>query len=195
LFELLKSGIDVNFAEQKSHLRNQYRQKRKVHRTDVAYTHLMDSPEFKSARVIASYISYGDEPNTIDLNEAILKSGKKLLLPRINSDTDVPSLDWVPWHGDTSQLTSRGKILEPIGDADNETVSIDVVITPALQIDLQGYRLGQGGGYYDRALSRLTAWKVALIFPEEISTELLPREEHDIPVDAYATDEKIVRIN
>jgi 5-formyltetrahydrofolate cyclo-ligase len=195
LFELLKSGIDVNFAEQKSHLRNHYRQKRKVHRTDVAYTHLLDSPEFQSARVIASYISYGDEPNTIDLNEAILKSGKKLLLPRINSDTDVPSLDWVSWHGDTSQLTSRGKILEPIGEADNETESIDVVITPALQIDLQGYRLGQGGGYYDRALSRLTAWKVALIFPEEISTELLPREEHDIPVDAYATDKKIVRIN
>jgi 5-formyltetrahydrofolate cyclo-ligase len=195
LFELLKSGIDVNFAEQKSHLRNHYRQKRKVHRTDVAFTHLMDSPEFQSARVIASYISYGDEPNTIDLNKAILKSGKKLLLPRINSDTDVPSLDWVQWHGDTSQLTSRGKILEPIGEADNEIESIDVVITPALQIDLQGYRLGQGGGYYDRALSRLTAWKVALIFPEEISTELLPREEHDIPVNAYATNEKIVRIN
>ena len=69
------------------------------------------------------------------------------------------------------------------------------MIAPALQIDLQGYRLGQGGGYYDRALSRLTAWKVALIFPEEFSTELLPREEHDIPVNAYATNEKIVRIN
>ena len=195
MFELLKSGIDVNFAEQKSHLRNHYRQKRKVHRTDVAFTHLMDSPEFQSARVIASYISYGDEPNTIDLNEAILKSGKKLLLPRINSDTDLSSLDWVSWHGDTSQLTSRGKILEPIGEADNEIESIDVVITPALQIDAQGFRLGQGGGYYDRALSRLTAWKVALIFPEEISTEILPREEHDIPVNAYATTEKIVRIN
>jgi 5-formyltetrahydrofolate cyclo-ligase len=185
----------VNFAEQKSHLRNHYRQKRKVHRTDVAFTHLMDSPEFQSARVIASYISYGDEPNTIDLNGAILKSGKKLLLPRINSLVDTPSLDWVQWQGDSSQLVSRGKILEPIGEADNETESIDVVITPALQIDLHGYRLGQGGGYYDRALSRLAAWKVALIFPEEIATELLPREEHDIPVNAYATNEKIVRIN
>jgi 5-formyltetrahydrofolate cyclo-ligase len=185
----------VNFAEQKSHLRNHYRQKRKVHRTDVTYTYLMDSPEFQSARVIASYISYGDEPNTIDLNEAILKSGRTLLLPRVNSDTDVPSLDWVPWEGDTSQLTSRGKMLEPIGDADIRTELIDVVITPALQIDVEGYRLGQGGGYYDRALSQLAAWKVALIFPEEFSSDLLPREEHDIPVNAFATDEKIVRIN
>jgi 5-formyltetrahydrofolate cyclo-ligase len=185
----------VNFAEQKSHLRNHYRQKRKVHRTDVAFTHLMDSPEFQSARVIASYISYGDEPNTIDLNEAILKSGKKLLLPRINSLVDTPSLDWVPWQGDLSQLVSRGKIMEPIGEADKRTDLIDVIITPALQIDAQGFRLGQGGGYYDRALSELSAWKVALIFPEEIATELLPREEHDIPVNAYATNEKIVRIN
>ena len=195
MFELLKSGIDVNFAEQKSHLRNHYRQKRKVHRTDVAFTHLMDSPEFQSARVIASYISYGDEPNTIDLNEAILKSGKKLLLPRINSLVDTPSLDWVPWQGDLSQLVSRGKIMEPIGEADKRTDLIDVIITPALQIDAQGFRLGQGGGYYDRALSELSAWKVALIFPEEIATELLPREEHDIPVNAYATNEKIVRIS
>jgi 5-formyltetrahydrofolate cyclo-ligase len=185
----------VNFAEQKSHLRNRYRQKRKVHRTDVAHTHLMDSPEFQSARVIASYISYGDEPNTIDLNEAILKSGKKLLLPRINSLFDTPSLDWVQWQGDSSQLVSRGKIMEPIGEADKRTELIDVVITPALQIDLQGYRLGQGGGYYDRALSELSAWKIALIFPEEFSTETLPREEHDISVNAYATHEKIVRFN
>jgi 5-formyltetrahydrofolate cyclo-ligase len=185
----------VNFAEQKSHLRNHYRQKRKVHRTDVAFTHLMDSPEFQSARVIASYISYGDEPNTIDLNEAILKSGKKLLLPRINSLIDTPSLDWVQWQGDSSQLVSRGKIMEPIGEADKRTELIDVVITPALQIDLQGYRLGQGGGYYDRALSELSAWKIALIFPEEFSTETLPREEHDISVNAYATHEKIVRFN
>ena len=155
----------------------------------------MDSPEFQSARVIASYISYGDEPNTIDLNEAILKSGKKLLLPRINPDIDVPSLDWVPWEGNTSQLTSRGKTMEPIGDADMRTDLIDVIITPALQIDAQGFRLGQGGGYYDRALSTLAAWKVALIFPEEVSTDLLPREAHDIPVNAYATDEKIIRIN
>jgi 5-formyltetrahydrofolate cyclo-ligase len=85
--------------------------------------------------------------------------------------------------------------MEPIGEADKRSDLIDVIITPALQIDAQGFRLGQGGGYYDRALSTLAAWKVALIFPEEISTDLLPREAHDIPVNAYATDEKIIRIN
>jgi 5-formyltetrahydrofolate cyclo-ligase len=86
-------------------------------------------------------------------------------------------------------------MLEPIGEAVVGSELIDVVITPALQIDAQGFRLGQGGGYYDRALSELSAWKIALIFPEEFSTETLPREEHDISVNAYATHEKIVRFN
>jgi 5-formyltetrahydrofolate cyclo-ligase len=67
------------------------------------------------------------------------------------------------------------------------------VIAPALHIDSQGFRLGQGGGYYDRALSEINAWTVALIFPEESSEELLPRESHDVAVNAYATYEKIVR--
>ena len=153
----------------------------------------MDSPELRNASVIASYISYGDEPNTVDLNAAILHSGKKLLLPRINAESQEPSLDWIPWQGDSSQLTSRGKMSEPIGQAEENLHSIDVVITPALQIDAKGFRLGQGGGYYDRALNTLHAWKVALIFPQEFSAQMLPREDHDVAVNAYATYEKIVR--
>jgi len=183
----------VNFAKQKSDLRKQYRQKRKDHVVDFPYTHLMDSPELRNASVIASYISYGDEPNTVDLNAAILHSGKKLLLPRINAESQEPSLDWIPWQGDSSQLLSQGKISEPIGQAEESPYNIDVVITPALQIDAKGYRLGQGGGYYDRALSTLHAWKIALIFPQEFSAQLLPREDHDVAVNAYATFEKIVR--
>ena len=195
MFELLKSGIDVNFAEQKSILRKQSRQKRKDYVVDLPYTYLMDLPEFQSAKLIASYISYGDEPNTDELNRAILDSGKKLLLPRIKRESQEPSLDWVLWQGDSSQLVSQGKIMEPIGEIEEDLHLIDIVITPALQIDAQGFRLGQGGGYYDHALSQLTAWKIALIFPQEFSAELLPHEEHDVAVNAYATYEKVFRIN
>ena len=193
MFELLKSGIDVNFAEQKSFLRKQSRQKRKELRHDLPYTHLMDSPEFKSAQLIASYISYGDEPKTDELNRAILDSGKKLLLPRIASHSEEPLLDWVFWNGDPEQLASRGKIMEPVGPRENDLDLLDVMVVPALHIDSQGFRLGQGGGYYDHALSHIHAWKVALIFPEETSEEMLPREAHDVAVNAYATHEKIVR--
>lgn len=153
----------------------------------------MNSPEIKNAEIIASYISYGDEPNTYELNRTILESGKKLLLPRIASESHEPSLDWIYWNGEAAKLSRQGKIMEPIGSPERRLNLIDVAIVPALHIDAQGVRLGQGGGYYDHAFAQLDAWKIALIYPEEFCEELLPRESHDIAVNAYATYEKIVR--
>ena len=182
------------FHNEKSDLRKRYRRERSEHAVDTPYSYLIDSQEISSARVIASYISYGDEPNTAELNQAILAAGKKLLLPRISEENGDVSLEWVSWNGDPQQLKERGRILEPIGPAEIDSNQIDVVIVPALRVDGDGYRLGQGGGFYDRALARLTAWSIALIFPEEIAGQPLPRESHDIPVSAYATYDMVVRL-
>ncbi len=193
MFELLNSGIDVNFANEKSDLRLRYRRERSEHSVNTPFSYLVEAKEISEAQVIASYISYGDEPNTEELNQEIIKAGKKLLLPRIVDSQS--GLEWIQWDGDDADLNARGKILEPTGDAISDVNQIDVVIVPALRVDRGGYRLGQGGGYYDRALPQLGAWSIALIFPEEISGEDLPRETHDIPVDAYATYDMVVRIN
>ena len=195
MFELLNSGIDVNFQNEKSDLRKRYRRERSEHAVDTPYSYLVDSQEISSARVIASYISYGDEPNTAELNQAILAAGKKLLLPRMVEVSGEPGLEWVPWNGDQQNLKERGRILEPIGAVYIDLNQIEVVIVPALRVDGNGYRLGQGGGFYDRALADLAAWTIALIFPEEISGQPLPRESHDIPVNAYATYDMVVRLS
>ena len=185
----------MNFHNEKSDLRKRYRRERSEHAVDTPYSHLINSQEISLARVIASYISYGDEPNTAELNQAIIAAGKKLLLPRIIEDRGEPGLEWVPWNGDVDNLKNRGKILEPIGPADIDLDQIEVVIVPALRVDSDGYRFGQGGGFYDRALPHLSAWTIALIFPEEISGQSLPRESHDIPVNAYATYDMVVRLS
>jgi 5-formyltetrahydrofolate cyclo-ligase len=184
----------VNFQNEKSDLRKRYRRERSEHAVDTQYSYLIDSKEISIASVIASYISYGDEPNTSELNQAIIAAGKKLLLPRIIEVDGEPGLEWVAWSGDQEQLKERGRILEPIGPADIDQNQIDVVIVPALRVDSDGYRLGQGGGFYDRVLPHLSAWTLALIFPEEISGQPLPREEHDIPVNAFATYDMVVRL-
>jgi 5-formyltetrahydrofolate cyclo-ligase len=194
LLELLNTGIDVNFQNEKSDLRKRYRRERSEHAVNTPYSNLIDSQEISSARVIASYISYGDEPNTFELNKAIIAAGKKLLLPRIIEGNGQPRLEWVPWNGDSQSLKERGRILEPIGPAETDQKQIDVVIVPALRVDRDGYRLGQGGGFYDRALAQISAWTIALIYPEEISGQSLPRESHDIPVNAYATYDMVVRL-
>jgi 5-formyltetrahydrofolate cyclo-ligase len=185
----------VNFQNEKSDLRKRYRRERSEHAVDTPYSYLIDSQEISSAQVIASYISYGDEPNTAELNQAILAAGKKLLVPRMSEDRGDVGLEWVSWNGDPQNLKQRGRILEPIGPADLDLDQIHVVIVPALRVDSDGYRLGQGGGFYDRALAHLSAWSIALIFPEEISGQPLPRESHDIPVNAYATYDIVVRLH
>jgi 5-formyltetrahydrofolate cyclo-ligase len=136
-------------------------------------------------------MSYGDEPDTRQLNLELIKAGRTLLLPRINGD----NLEWVQWNGDESQLQQKKKISEPSGPAFTNLAAIEVIIVPALRIDRSGYRLGQGGGFYDRALPHLAAWSIGLIHPDEISGEDLPREPWDIPLHAAATPDLVLRFN
>ena len=171
----------MSASSEKADLRNRYRFERRERYIDHSF-----------ASNIASYISFGDEPSTTDLNAAILKNGQSLYLPRIV----VNELEWVQWNGDASQLIPSKlskNILEPIGPAIPELSKIELVIVPALRIDRSGYRLGQGGGFYDRALTKLSAWSIGLIHPDEISSEDLPRESFDIPLNAAATPDLLLR--
>jgi 5-formyltetrahydrofolate cyclo-ligase len=172
----------------KSELRKRFRAERDFLVTDSDWEHLLASREINSASVIASYFSYGAEPSTHSLNQSLLSAGKKVLLPRLRADKD---LDWVAWSGKAEELTPQGLVSEPIGDV--YSGEFDVMIVPALHIDRQGNRLGQGGGSYDRALARTQAWKVALVYPGELSSEAIPIEAHDQQVDAAATTEILVR--
>lgn len=186
----------MKLSDEKSSLRKKYRSDRKNYATDHSYSIVSQIQAFTDAKIIASYISYGVEPSTEELNQIILESGKTLLLPRIIQGAVAEKdsgLEWVQWDGQTSSLHKNGNILEPAGEAFVGT--LDLIIVPALQIDFEGFRLGQGGGYYDRALAQSNAWKIALIYPGEISAELLPREAHDIAVNAYVTPDTVVICN
>ncbi|CAB4910559.1 unannotated protein [freshwater metagenome] len=175
--------------QDKAHMRERYRRERREAFVSAVYSNILATPEVMQATIIASYISYGYEPNTIELNRALIKSGKTLLLPRVNKD----HIDWIYWDGDSNKLVEKKKILEPVGEVVSILPAIDVVIVPALRIDRDGYRLGQGGGYYDRALPMMSGWKIALVHSGEVTSEILPRESHDIAVDAAATPDLIVR--
>jgi 5-formyltetrahydrofolate cyclo-ligase len=102
-------------------------------------------------------------------------------------------LQWVIWNGDETTLAKNKKIEEPVGNPIVDVSSIDLIVVPALRIDRSGYRLGQGGGFYDRALKDISAFSIGLIHPDEISSEDLPRENWDIPLDAAATPDLVLR--
>jgi len=178
-------------TDQKAILRERARRERSQKFIASNFNVILKAPEIESATTIASYVSYEFEPSTAEINEAFLRDGKVLVLPRINGDR----LEWVKWDGDPANLVNKKKILEPIGQALTDLSQIQAVIVPALRIDQSGFRLGQGGGYYDRALPHLSAWKIGLVYAGELSSEVLPHEPHDVPLDAAATPSIVVRFN
>jgi len=181
--------MNEDVKSDKERLRKRYRVERRDGFIPVEFTHLAQTPEIAAAQVVASYFSVGDEPVTKLLNQSLIKSGKTLLLPCINGS----EMTWVQWNGDESQLNNKTKIAEPVGEPFTNLSAIDVVLVPALRMDTDGFRLGQGGGYYDRFLPKVTAWKIGLLHDGELSSQKLPREPHDIPLDAAATPDLVVR--
>ena len=178
-------------TDQKAILRERARRERSQKFISSSFNVILKAPEIESATTIASYVSYEFEPSTDEINEAFLRSGKVLLLPRINGD----QLEWVRWDGDPANLVTKKKISEPVGPALTDLSQIQAIVVPALRIDQSGFRLGQGGGYYDRALVHLKAWKIGLVYAGELSSEVLPHESHDVPLDAAATPSIVVRFN
>ncbi|MEI7561111.1 MAG: 5-formyltetrahydrofolate cyclo-ligase [Actinomycetes bacterium] len=184
------SKDEKEIANTKSQLRDFYRKERKARFIADSWLHILSAVEFtdSTSKNFASYLSYDVEPSTIDINKKLIQSGANLFLPRVLKNNDV---EWVQWSGDEKQLKKVGKILEPIGAAVEQ--KLDVIIVPALHIDQDGNRLGQGGGSYDRALARSSAWKVALVHPGEITSEALPTNAYDQKVDAAATPMMLIR--
>jgi 5-formyltetrahydrofolate cyclo-ligase len=100
--------------ENKSQLRNRFRQERKERFVEDSWNHILTATEMILATNIATYISYEFEPETKDLNQALIKSNKKVFLPRLLPNND---LEWVNWNGSQESLSLNGKVWEPVGPA------------------------------------------------------------------------------
>lgn len=126
------------------------------------------------ARRVAAYLAVGDEPRVS------VQPG--WLLPVVTPELD---LDWAVH---TGELVERRGLQEPAGPllGVDAIASCDLVLVPALLVDRRGFRLGKGGGCYDRALPRTTALTLALVDDEELVDEL-PTEPHDVPVRGVVT--------
>jgi len=100
--------------ENKSQLRNRFRKERVDRFTEDSWIHIISANEIQGAKNIATYLSYGYEPKTGDINTALLELGKNLYLPRLKENSDI---EWVIWDGSQESLRMNGKIQEPTGAA------------------------------------------------------------------------------
>ena len=141
-------------------------------------------PFYQEAKVIATYLSFPHEFQTQELIEQALKDGKKVLIPKTYPKG---RMDFVVYDPQQLVKTSFG-LLEPQGDLEVVDASqIDLIHVPGLAFTTEGYRIGYGGGYYDRYLKHLSGHTFSTIYPCQIQ-DFIP-ESHDIPVQEVLIDE------
>lgn len=135
-------------------------------------------PLYQNARSLYVYLSYNQEVRTEDLIRRAAEDGKRIAVPKI-IDNEMYFLWLEP---NTSIEEGYKGIPEPVDGAiaDDPTA---LVLLPGLAFDPQGHRLGYGGGFYDRFLSKEPHPTVALCFDFQL-LEHLDCEAHDIPADA-----------
>ncbi len=170
----------------------------KVQKEAAIEKRLFELEEFKRATRLMAYVSFRSEVDTTRFLQDVINSGKKLVLPAVDSRHKVLRLYEIK---ETSELEyGYMGILEP-GVREDRAVAlsdVDLVIIPGAGFDLKGNRLGYGGGYYDKLLSLSPGPQspphllVALAFEEQIVDEI-PSEPHDIKMDIIITDNRLIR--
>ena len=141
-------------------------------------------PFCQEAKVIATYLSFPHEFQTQELIEQALRDGKKVLIPKTYPKG---RMDFVVYNPQQLVKTSFG-LLEPQGDLEVVDASqIDLIHVPGLAFTTEGYRIGYGGGYYDRYLEHFTGHSMSTIYPCQVQ-QFMP-ENHDIPVQEVLVDE------
>lgn len=160
-----------------------------VHRekTEKIIQRLAEDPIFVNAATIGMTISAFPEVDTSQLIDYCWSIGKKVAVPKC-----IPSTRGMDFYilTDYSELENvYMKLLEPRIDKSRYVSpnEIDLMIVPGVVFSKSGYRIGFGGGYYDRYLSAYNGDTVSLVFEIQM-VESMPVENHDIPVQQLITE-------
>jgi 5-formyltetrahydrofolate cyclo-ligase len=150
---------------------------------------LYSSALWQNANTIGITISNYPEVDTYQIIRKAWEQNKRVVVPKCH-----PKEKQMSFH-ELKQFTQLESVyyglLEPIETLTRKVdkVGIDLLIVPGLAFTKEGYRLGFGGGYYDRFLQDYEGNTVSLAFPIQLK-EKLPIEKHDIPVQKIITYKK-----
>ena len=136
-------------------------------------------PAYQQAQTIYGYLPYNQEVRTVPMLEQALADGKRVAVPKVYGE----EMKFI-YLTDLSQVSAGyAGIPEPISDgpvADDETT---LVLMPGLVFDPQGHRIGYGGGFYDKFLSREPRHPTVALCYDFQMVDQLETERFDIPVD------------
>jgi 5-formyltetrahydrofolate cyclo-ligase len=151
----------------------------------AAAGHFFSGVELAPGEIVAAYWPIRDELDCRPVLTRLVDSGQPVCLPVVIGDGEALELRlWA--EGEPLYPSGFGTLAPPEGAP---VVEPDVILMPLLGFDKQGTRLGYGGGYYDRTLTILSKIPrlVGYAFASQ-EIEHIPREPHDIPLDAVVTE-------
>lgn len=116
---------------------------------------------FQEAQTLATYLSMGHEFSTASLIQAALQDGKRVCVPRTYPQGRMEFVEYDPEILEKTRFgllepTEQGKVVDK--------AEIDLIHVPGLVFQSKGYRIGYGGGYYDRYLADYTGKTVSTIY-------------------------------
>ena len=145
---------------------------------------------YKTADTILLYYPVKNEIDILKLAEQALADKKRIAFPRCDKDTGKMTFHAVT---SLSELTEGAYgIPEPRATAQaigNSCAALCIV--PALAADKDGFRLGYGGGYYDRFLEGFDGITATLVY-DSLMFDEIPADEHDMTVDIVITEKEVI---
>jgi len=197
----LAIGDDVEIDDAKALVRAEIRAHRRSRSSKLALDagkaiaahvkELLDGVE-----IVAAFASQPSEPDMTPILSALHEAGCEIRLPQLGPGLTRAWARYTP--GDPLTEQAPGRPPAPLGPSlpEESLAEADLVLAPALAVDTRGNRLGQGGGWYDRALQhkRPTTPVYAVIFADEFTESELPTAEHDQRIDGVITPEAFVRL-
>ena len=141
---------------------------------------------------IGTYISFRDELDTKKLNQYLLERGLNLALPAIDFQTE--EINFFMYHKNTELIENKFSILEPKNK--DKVIFPKIILIPLLGYSKSGFRLGYGGGYYDKYLSKNgigDVKKIGIAFSFQ-EVEEIPVEDHDERLDWILTEKHLYKV-
>lgn len=161
--------------------------------SDEVCAHVVSAAWFNNAATLLAYMPFRREVDVRPVVEQSWALGKRVFLPKVDPENKRMFPYLVRSYDDLKPgaygILEPDPTRTPFGHLD----ALDLVFVPGVVFDRNGYRIGYGGGYYDRFLLRLPAgtYTVGVAFSFQV-TEFIPREAYDQPLDALVTDKGVV---
>ncbi len=160
----------------------------------AACARLIRSVAFARASRVMLYMPMRSEVDVISVALEAFRLGKSVCVPRVDSSRKtMNAVETTSFDDESMDSDSLGVRAPKVGQEILQE-EIDLVIVPGVAFDIHGFRLGRGGGYYDRYLARFSRNTATIGVCFDIQfVEEIPTEPTDIAVHAVVSDRRAVQ--